>query len=174
MRKFLITGLALAAAMTLCTGAASAQTVYIVRHAEKASDTERDPVLSGAGIARALALAALFSDGTPDLVVVSPLQRTQLTAGPALEASGAFMVVSPLEGGVDAHVESIRQGVRALPEDTVVLIVGHSNTVPVIARTLGYETPDMPECEYDRLIRLERRDGEVSGETLRYGAPTSC
>lgn len=174
MKRLLTIGLAMAAALACGVSMASAQTVYIVRHAEKASDTERDPVLSEAGIGRAGALAALFSEGTPDLIVVSPFQRTQLTAAQALEASGAFMVVSPLEDGVEVHVETIRQGVRALPEDTVVLIVGHSNTVPVIARALGYETPDMPECEYDRLIRLERRDGEVSGETLRYGSPTSC
>lgn len=174
MMKSLITGMALVLGVTLCASAASAQTVYIVRHAEKASDTERDPVLSEAGMGRAGALAALFSEGNPDLVVVSPFQRTQLTARPALEASGAFMVVSPLDDGVEAHVETIRQGVWALSEDTVVLIVGHSNTVPVIARALGYETPDMPECEYDRLIRLERRDGEVSGETLRFGVSTTC
>jgi len=43
-----------------------------------------------------------------------------------------------------------------------------------IARALGYETPDMPECEYDRLIRIELRNGQVSGETLRYGAPSTC
>ncbi|MDP3378138.1 MAG: phosphoglycerate mutase family protein [Brevundimonas sp.] len=172
--RSLISGMALAAGLALFASAASAQTVYIVRHAEKASDTERDPVLSGAGIARAEALAALFSEGTPDLIVVSPLQRTQLTAAPALEASGAFMVVSPLDDGVEAHVETIRQGVWALSEDTVVLIVGHSNTVPLIARALGYETLDMPECEYDRLIRLERRRGEVSGETRLFGVSTTC
>lgn len=174
MTKPLIAGLAMAAGLALCASAASAQTVYIVRHAEKASDTERDPVLSEAGMARAEAVAALFEDGAPDLVVVSPLQRTRLTAGPTVTTSGAFVAVSPLEAGVEAHVETIRQGVLALPEDAVVLISGHSNTVPLIARALGYETPDMPECEYDRLIRIELRNGQVSGETLRYGAPSTC
>jgi hypothetical protein len=97
-----------------------------------------------------------------------------LTAAPTLDASGAFVTVSPLDAGVEAHVAIIRQGVLALPEDATVLISGHSNTVPLIARALGYETPDMPECEYDRLIRIELRSGQVSGETLRYGAPSSC
>ncbi len=164
----------MATALACGVSVASAQTIYLVRHAEKASDTERDPVLSEAGMARAEAVAALFEDGTPDLVVVSPLQRTRLTAGPTIAASGAFVVTSPLEAGVDAHVAIIRQGVLALPEDAVVLVVGHSNTLPLIARALGYDTPDMPECEYDRLIRIELRSGQVSGETLRYGAPGTC
>lgn len=174
MKTVLITGLALVAALACGVGVASAQTVYIVRHAEKASDTERDPVLSEAGMARAAAVASLFEEGAPDLVVVSPLQRTRLTAGPTITASGAFVAVSPLDGGVEDHVATIRLGVLALPEDTVVLISGHSNTVPLIARALGYDTPDMPECEYDRLIRIELRNGQVSGETLSYGAPSAC
>ena len=174
MKKLLITGLVTAATLACGVATASAQTVYIVRHAEKASDTERDPVLSDAGILRAEAVAALFAGDMPDLVVVSPLQRTRLTAAPTIAASGAFVAVSPLDGGVEAHVTTIRRGVLALPEDAVVLISGHSNTVPLIAQALGYATPDMPECEYDRLIRIELRNGEVSGETLRYGAPSTC
>jgi len=174
MKRLLTAGLAVAAALACGVGVASAQTVYLVRHAEKASDTERDPVLSEAGMVRAGAVAALFEDGTPDLVVVSPMQRTRLTAAPTIAASGALVAVSPLDAGVDAHVETIRRGVMALPEDAVVLISAHSNTVPLIARALGYDTPDMPECEYDRLIRIELRDGEASGETLRYGAPSAC
>lgn len=174
MMKTLIAGLVLAVGVTLCATGASAQTVYIVRHAEKASDTERDPVLSETGMARAEAVAALFADRMPDLVVVSPMQRTRLTAAPTIEASGAFVAVSPLDAGVESHVATIQRGVLALPEDAVVLIAGHSNTVPLIARALGYETPDMPECEYDRLIRIELREGRVSGETLRYGAASTC
>lgn len=172
--KTLIIGIAAACGLALAAGTASAQTVYIVRHAEKASDTERDPALSDAGVVRSTALAALFAEGGPDLVVVSPFQRTRLTAGPTIETSGAFVAISPLDAGVEAHVETIRRGVTALSEDAVVLIAGHSNTVPLIARALGYATPDMPECEYDRLIRIELRNGEVSGETLRYGAPSTC
>lgn len=172
--KTLIIGIAAACSLALAAGAASAQTVYIVRHAEKASDTVRDPALSDAGVVRAIALSGLFAGGQPDLIVVSPFQRTRLTAGPTAGISGAFIATSPLDAGVEAHVETIRLGVVALPEDAVVLISGHSNTVPLIARALGYETPDMPECEYDRLIRIELRHGEVSGETLRYGAPSAC
>lgn len=172
--KTVLAGLALIVGLLLGAEVASAQTVYIVRHAEKASDTERDPVLSEAGTARAVALGEMFAAGPPDLVVVSPLQRTRLTAQPTISASGAFVVVVPLEGGVEAHVEAIRRGVLTLPEDAVVLIAGHSNTVPLIARALGYDVPDMPDCEYDRLIRLDIRDGEVSGHVMRYGEPSAC
>ena len=174
MKRVLLIGLATVAGLAGGATQASAQTVYIVRHAEKASDTERDPVLSEAGVVRSAALAALIPNGGPDLVVISPFQRTRLTAGPTIEASGAFVAVSPLDAGVEAHVETIRRGVAGLPEDAVVLIAGHSNTVPLIARALGYETPAMPECEYDRLIRIDIRGGQAAGETLRYGAPSTC
>jgi len=34
-------------------------------------------------------------------------------------------------------------------------VVGHSNTIPLIARALGVEAADMRECEYDRLTRVD-------------------
>ena len=57
--------LLLAAALSLLTAAsAMAQTVYLVRHAEKA-DASADPVLSEAGQARAAALAAALAEAHP-------------------------------------------------------------------------------------------------------------
>ena len=57
----------------------------------------------------------------------------------------------------------------------MVLIVGHSNTVPAIARALGYaEAADMPECEYDRMIVLHIDGDQAHGEVRRYGAASEC
>ena len=168
--------LLLAAALTLLTaGSAMAQTVYLVRHAEKA-DASSDPVLSEAGQARAAALATALADAHPGHVFTSPLQRTGLTAAPTADYHSATPVAVPQDGGAEAHAAAVAARVRALPDDAVVLIVGHSNTVPLIARALGYaEAADMPECEYDRMTVLHLMDeGVAHGEVSRYGEPTTC
>ena len=80
-----------------------------------------------------------------------------------------------LDGGGAAHVAATVARIRALPVDATVLVVGHSNTVPLIARALGYaEAADMPECEYDRMTRLTLEGGSVMAVVSRYGAPTAC
>lgn len=167
--------LLIAAAVSLLTaGSAMAQTVYLVRHAEKA-DASADPVLSEAGQARARALAEALSDAHPVLVLTSPLQRTILTAAPTAAYHSAPSETVSLEGGGAAHVAATVARVRALPADATVLIVGHSNTVPLIARALGYaEAADMPECEYDRMTFLHLAGDETHSQVSRYGTPTTC
>src|SRR5690606_38607015 len=96
--------LLLAAALTLLTAtSAMAQTVIIVRHAEKA-DASADPVLSAAGQARAQALAAELAEAHPVLVLTSPLQRTILTGAPTAEHHSAPSEAVSLEGGGAAHI----------------------------------------------------------------------
>lgn len=166
--------LLLAAALSLLTaGSAMAQTVILVRHAEKA-DQSADPALSEAGQARAAALAAELADAHPGYVFVSPLQRTALTAAPTAVANALTPEVFSLAGGGAAHVAAIADRIHALPEDAVVLVVGHSNTVPLIARALGYEAADMPDCEYDRMTVLDLHGGQTQGTVSHYGAASSC
>jgi len=168
--------LLLAAALSLATALpAVAQTVIVVRHAEKA-DASADPVLSTAGQARARALAAALTDAHPSLILTSPLQRTILTAAPTAEYHSTPSEAVSLDGGGAAHIAATVARVRALPEDATILIVGHSNTVPAIARALGYaEAADMPECEYDRMTTLHLMgEGQAHGVVTRYGEPTTC
>lgn len=167
--------LVLAAAISLLTaGSALAQTVILVRHAEKVDDSA-DPVLSEAGEARAAALAAVLADAHPSYVFTSPLQRTSLTAGPAAELHSATLEPVSLEGGAAAHAAASAERVRALSADAVVLMVGHSNTVPLIARALGFgAAADMQECEYDRLTVLTLNGERTTAVVGRYGTPTAC
>lgn len=148
-------------------------TVVIVRHAEKV-DASADPALSEAGQARAAALAAALKDAEVGHVLVTPLRRTRDTAAPVAAAAGVTPEAVSLDGGADAHVARLIERVRGLPEDATVLVVGHSNTVPKIARALGASsTTDVPDCEYDRLIVLDA--GGTSGAVAaRYGQPSVC
>lgn len=167
--------LLLVAALSLLTaGSSMAQTVVLVRHAEKVDDSA-DPVLSEAGQARAQALAMVLADAHPGHVFTSPLQRTRLTAAPTAGFHSVTVEPISLEGGGAAHVAAVAARVRALPDDAVVLVVGHSNTIPQIARALGYTAaPDMPECEYDRLTVLDLNGDSTRAVVGRYGAPTTC
>lgn len=167
--------LLLAAALSVLTAtSALSQTVILVRHAEKA-DASADPVLSAAGQARATALAVALGDADLTHVFVSPLQRTRLTAELTAQAHAVTPEVFSFEGGTDAHIRGIAERILALPADAVVLVVGHSNTVPLIARALGYpEAADMPECEYDRMTMLHLMGDSAHGQVSRYGAPTTC
>jgi broad specificity phosphatase PhoE len=153
---------------------AAAQTVILVRHAEKA-DASADPLLSPAGQLRAIALAEAVGDANVGHIITSPLQRTGLTAAPTAERSSAIIDVASLDGGSAAHVADVAARVRTLPRNAVVLVVGHSNTIPLVARALGFAAAaDMPECEYDRLTVLELDGHRTSAIVGSYGAPSVC
>lgn len=169
-RLILAATLATALAAALVTPVA-AQTVIVVRHAEKAGQGA-DPVLSDLGEARAAALADTLAGAGVTNVFVSPLQRTALTAGPSAAAVGAGPVAVSLDGGSAAHVARLVGQVRQLSPEAVVLVVGHSNTVPDIARALGAsDAAAMDECEYDRLTVLTLTPTGAHAVTGRYGAP---
>lgn len=168
--------LLLAALLSLTTAnLVMAQTVILVRHAEKA-DASSDPVLSEAGQRRAMDLAVALSDTDLTHVLTSPLQRTVLTARPAAEAHAINPEAISFEGGTQAHILRIAERIRALPDDAVVLVVGHSNTVPLIAAALGETGPsEMADCEYDRLTVISvEDDGDSPAVIGRYGEPANC
>ena len=167
--------LLLAAASFLIAGPTLAQTVILVRHAEKV-DASADPALSEAGQRRAFDLAVALSDADLTHVFTSPLQRTVLTGRLAAEAHAINPEVISFEGGTEAHVHRMVERIRALPDDAVVLVVGHSNTVPLIARALGESGPsEMADCEYDRLTVISvEDDGDSPAVIGRYGEPANC
>lgn len=136
---------------------AMTQTVILVRHAEKSPAGGRDPTLSPAGEARAQALASTLAGAGVSAILVTPLQRTQLTAKPLAAARGLTpqVVPFPKEGGTAAHVAAVVAAVQAQPAGRTVLVVGHSNTVPAIVNALGGTAlPDLSEETFNRLFVL--------------------
>ena len=133
-------------------GLADATVVVVVRHAEKATDDPRDPTLSAAGAARAQALAATLAGAGLDAAYTTQYRRTRPTAGPAAAAAGIEVQVRPIDAGnADRYDADLARDIRALPAGSTVLVVGHSNTVPGLAKALsGTDVPEMPETEFDR------------------------
>lgn len=159
--------LAATAAALLMAGSVAAQTVIIVRHAEKA-DQSANPPLAEAGQARALVLSQVLADAGVTRVLSTPYTRTRETGRPTAEAAG--VPVTELSGGaVEPFVAAVRDG----SPDDVFLIIGHSNTVDKIAQALGDTHPEtLTDCDYDRLTVLTLDDDQTRVVRGRYGAAT--
>lgn len=165
---------ALALALAAAPAAADAQTIVIARHGEKV-DASDDPDLSAVGQARAQALAQALKGARITHVLATPLKRTRQTAAPAARAAGVPVTPVPLDGGAAAHVQRAAALARQAPAGATVLIVGHSNTVPEIARALGDAAPQpLTDCDYDRLTILQLGQAQPKVVHVRYGAPTGA
>jgi broad specificity phosphatase PhoE len=127
--------------------------VLVVRHAEKVDNSD-DPALSAIGTARAAALAAALADAQVGHVIVTQRQRTRLTAAPLLAARGLEPEVVPFGRSMEEHVREVAAAVRR-QAGKVVLVVGHSNTVPMIVHALGGpRAPDLCDARYAALFAV--------------------
>lgn len=124
-----------------------AQTVIVVRHGQKL-DNSTDPALSPQGEARAARLAETLVASRVTAIYTTQYKRTMLHATPAARRLG----VTPLV--VDGRdTETLLAKIRAHGKDDVVLVVGHSNTVPAIIKGLGHTTPVVVgEDDFDDLF----------------------
>ncbi|MCH8620423.1 histidine phosphatase family protein [Undibacterium sp. TS12] len=120
---------------------AEPELIILVRHAEKAPDSDKpgDPGLSAAGQARAQALAAALQHSGVTQIFTTQYRRTRETAQAVATANGlAVQAIEARRGESAAHVAEVTAAVRA--GSGTVLVVGHSNTVPAIATALGAPT----------------------------------
>jgi phosphohistidine phosphatase SixA len=140
--KRIIGGLTLA--LCLLHLHASANTIYLTRHAEKAA-TGTDPALTPEGQVRATNIAATLKDAQVKHVYSTAYQRTQQTAQPLATYLGL-----PVKSYDPTQLATFAQQLRALPEN--VLVVGHSDTTPELIRQLGGDPGSaIAETEFDRL-----------------------
>lgn len=148
-------------------------TVILVRHAERAAAPAGDPILTEAGTLRALDLAAALANARVSSIVTTQFQRTQLTAKPLADSLHLTPFVVRAGGPTQAHVDSVAAAVRRRPAGDVVLVVGHSNTIPVIIRALGGPVmPDLCDSQYSMLFVLELPAiGAPRLIRAKYGAP---
>jgi phosphohistidine phosphatase SixA len=146
--------------------------VLLVRHAEPAAEPADDPALSEAGRKRAQDLASALRDAGVTTIIVSPFRRTAETAAPLAASRGFKPMQVPIGRSVDGHVAAVAAAVRGLTG--VVLVVGHSNTVPaIIAQLGGPRLPDICEGVHDDLFALVMSGGKTPLVRSRYGAETA-
>lgn len=143
--------------------------VVLVRHGEKQPTPADDPSLSAAGEARAQALAEALVNTKPSTIIVSTRKRTAETAAVVAKQGGVTPTVIALDAN---HVTAVAQAV--LRATGVVLVVGHSNTVPAIVAALGGpRLPDLCDASYASLFVLTPAANGRPAQVVRasYGAP---
>ncbi len=158
----------------LAAFSARAQTIYVVRHAEKqvvAADADqmmqRDPDLSEAGMQRAARLAELLKGTSMSAIYSTAYRRTRATVAKVAEQSGLeIQIYSPRPDSTQKLVEAL----RSLHTGTV-LITGHSNTVDDIVNGITGEKSipgDLDESEYDNLFVLRKEAGKWVFERRKF------
>lgn len=159
-----------ASALLAVPGIAWAQKlVFVVRHAERADmaapgeqmQAQTDPMLSAAGYSRAQKLAGMLADAGVTAIYATEYRRTQDTAGPL--ASRLGLEVATI-GARDQ--DSLLERLRTTHADDVVLLVGHSNTVPAIVKAFGGPEFTLGESEYDSLFVVVPSTGVTT--RIRY------
>ncbi|HEY8551319.1 MAG TPA: phosphoglycerate mutase family protein [Vicinamibacterales bacterium] len=151
------------------TEAEAQRAIFLVRHAEKASQTE-DPPLSAEGMMRARALADLLRGAGVTHIITTEYLRTRATSRPLASRLSIEPEVVPAR-----DTPALVKRIRELGPDAVVLVVGHSNTLPGIMAALGYaNTIDLHDRDYDDVfVLVPRGEGTPSMVRLKYGRRTS-
>lgn len=139
-------------------------TVFLVRHAEK-MDSSADPELSEAGKQRAVVLAETLASAKIDYIYSTDYIRTRETAVPtARHFNLDINLYNPHK--LEAFAAELKQKVGRH------LVVGHSNTTPMLVKLLGGEAGSEinEKSEYDRLYVITvSSNGNVNTVLLRYG-----
>lgn len=172
--------------LVACAGARPAETrtespapsastvVLLVRHAEKASG--EDPPLTPAGQQRAEALVQVAQNAGVSAIYTTPLRRTRETAQPLSARLGIPLTVRDvIPGGGQAQAAEQARQLLAEQRGKTVLVVGHSNTLPLFVEALsGVHVEPIPESEYDRLmVVVVPPSGPARLIQSRYGAPSA-
>lgn len=147
-------------------------TIILVRHAEKAAEPREDPPLTAVGEARAAALVEALGNAGITAVYSTPWKRTQQTARPIAERLGVPVTTFDVTPGEKSYGELYAAELLAKHRGRVVLVVGHSNTVPGILRGLGVaDVRDIADMEYDNLFVVTVPEtGPVRIVRARFGA----
>lgn len=133
-------------------------TIYLIRHAEKAVPTG-DPDLSEAGKARADRWAGWLADKGIVAIYSTPYKRTQQTAQPLAQILNKQVITY---NPSDADLKAI----AARHEGQSIVIVGHSNTIPMYVNKLIGENMylDIDEAEYGNIFIVTLENGKISHE----------
>jgi broad specificity phosphatase PhoE len=148
-------------------------TIIFVRHVEKAAVPVEDPGISVAGQRRVAELTRQLVEADVvagiDAVYATAYRRTQETARPIADALDL-----PINTYDAADTETVLETILANHKGKIILVVGHSNTVPELIANLGASktVPPIEEGEYDNIYVISIPwFGKTKTIRLRFGEP---
>jgi broad specificity phosphatase PhoE len=144
-------------------------TVIFLRHAEALprTDGNQNPHLNDLGKARAKIQAKTLAAAGVTRVFATELHRTQETATPLAESLGL-----KVEQYRASNSKAFANTLRDLKDGEVALVVGHSNTVPVMVKVLGGELAGLdkkgylPDTQHNHMI-VQVLSSAEQGEAMR-------
>ena len=144
-------------------------TVLVVRHAEKEWE-DGDPPLSEVGWQRAEDLLRLTEESGVSVLFGTQYKRTTQTLEPIAERLDLEILEHDARDS-----EGLAKRILADHAGAVVLVSGHSNTVPAIVAALGAPEPDpIDDADYDNLyvVSVSAGGGEATVLHLHFGPPS--
>jgi len=148
-------------------------TIIFVRHAEKAAAPAENPGLSAAGRERVAELTRQLRDADViagvDAIYATPYRRSQETAQPLAEALGI-----PVTNYDPDDNEAVLKDIIERHKGEIILVIGHSNTLPSLIADLGASkrVPPIAEDEYDNIYVVAIPwFGKTKTIRLRFGEP---
>jgi phosphohistidine phosphatase SixA len=153
-----------------CAAFAQTTTIWVVRHAEKATTPANDPDLSDEGKLRTGELAKELKNQKVAAIFATPYKRTTQTGEPALKQAGLAAIKNYDPADLIGFAQQVLQDYAGRE----VLIVGHSNTIIPTLKAFGLVTNVsdlLDDDDYDMLYKLTvGTDKKVNLDTRRYGA----
>jgi broad specificity phosphatase PhoE len=148
-------------------------TIIFVRHAEQTSHDEADPSLSEAGRRRVAELTRQLVDADVvagiDAIYSTELKRATETVQPLAERLD--LPINIYDG---ADTETVLEDILKAHKGKIILVVGHSNTVPELIANLGAskKVPPIERDEFDNIYIISIPwFGKTKTIRLRYGEP---
>lgn len=148
-------------------------TIIFVRHAEKVVDAGDDPSLSPAGNRRAAELARQMVDADVvagvDALYATKFKRSRETVEPLAKALGLEINEYDAE-----DTEGVLETILRTHKGKIILVVGHSDTIPLLIANLGASknVPPIADNEYDNIYLISIPwFGKTKTIRLRYGNP---
>ena len=145
------------------------KTLVLLRHADvddppTPPPANWSPELNSRGRRRSEALADLLEGAGVATIIVSPVLRTHQTATPLAERLGLALQVTPTWSQTATEALSSESG-------DVVLVIGHSNTIPKIINSVGgpMSGTEILEGHEDLFIITIVTPGSASFLHLKYG-----
>ena len=145
-------------------------TFIIVRHAEKET-TSTDPNLNSDGVLRAEELKRILGNIPVSAVYSTPYNRTRQTGQPLATAKG----VSMTEYATSKPYAELVDELLAAWRGKVIVVVGHSNTVPDILKEISNNTFNITisDSQHDDLFIVSMPDHLTPTiQHLKYGNAT--